>query len=148
MYTHGIVPFLKAIYFHLTLLHHEKVCVEIKLTLFELKCTYTQRFVAVQPYIYADFQIHILTELTAVTISVHNNEKGLVSPAIFLGHSSGFVAFKLSDVLQGSVLRPCHLDFVRMTLTVATESSQLSHACGVNGICRLGVFQAQVPSLK
>lgn len=148
MYTHSIVPFLKMIHFHLTLLHHEKICVEIKLTLFELKCTYTQRLIVVKPYIYADFQIHILTELTAVTTSVHDNEKALESPAIFLGHPAGFVAFKLSAVLQGSVLWPCHLDFVRMTLAVATENSQLSHAYGVNCICRLGVLQAQVPSLK
>lgn len=79
--------------------------------------------------------MHILTELTAIAISVHNNEKALVSPAVFLGRPVGFVAFNLSTFLQGSVLWPCHLDFMGMTLVVPTEDSQVSHICGVNCIC-------------
>lgn len=56
----------------------------------------------------------------------------------------GFVAFNLSAFLQGSVLWPCHLDFIGMTLAAATESSKVSHICGVNCICRTTAFQAQV----
>lgn len=59
----------------------------------------------------------------------------------------GFVAFNLSAFLQGSVLWPCHLDFIGMTLAAATENSKVSHICGVNCICR-PAFQAQVPILK
>lgn len=44
----------------------------------------TGGFVLVLSYIYTDFQLHILPELTAVTISVRNTEKALVSPAILL----------------------------------------------------------------
>jgi len=90
----------------------------------------------------------MLTAVTAVTILVCNHEKTLISPAVFAGCPVGFVAFNLSAYLQGGVLWPCLLDFMGMTLAVSIKNRQLSHVCGVNCICRPGVFQAQVPILK
>lgn len=99
MCTDSIVSFFKEIYFNLTFPHQEKICAEIKWTVFELNCMSTGGFVLVLSYVYTDFQLHILPELTAVTISVHNIGKALVSPAIIWACPVGFVAFNLSAFL-------------------------------------------------
>lgn len=148
MYTDIIVSFLKEIYFNLTFLHQGNICAEINLTVFELKCMFTQGFVFIFIlYIHRLLAVHP-PELIAITISMCDTGKALVSPAVLLGRLEGFVAFNLPASLIEKCFIACHLEFIWVTLTVATENNLLFHFCEVNCICRPGVFQVHVPILK